>query len=64
MAAVLSRRHPLVGLSLYGVIFVNALVHVIAGLARKAIYNPGWLTAVFILPAAVHVGRLHAVRRE
>ncbi|MGC2087281.1 MAG: hypothetical protein WA702_28390 [Bradyrhizobium sp.] len=45
-------------------IFVNALVHVIAGLARKAIYNPGWLTAVFILPAAVHVGRLHAVRRE
>jgi hypothetical protein len=48
VAALLSRRHPLVGLALYGVIFVNALVHVIAGLVTGAIYNPGWLTAVFI----------------
>ena len=63
VAALLSRRHPLVGLALYGVIFVNALVHVIVGLATGAIYNPGWLTAVFIfLPLCAWVA--HALFGE
>ena len=35
IAALLSRRHPLVGLALYSVIFTNGLVHVLAALATQ-----------------------------
>jgi hypothetical protein len=48
IAALLSKRHPLVGLTLYSVIAVNLVVHIAAGIATGAIYNPGWLTAVFL----------------
>lgn len=55
IAALLSRRRPLVGLTFYSVIFVNALVHIapmIAGLG----YNPGALTAcVLFLPLSAWV---------
>ncbi|WP_263359785.1 HXXEE domain-containing protein [Acidicapsa ligni] len=54
IAALMSRRHPIVGLSLYGVIFVNALSHL--GAFVRAGYNPGVLTALILfLPASVWV---------
>jgi hypothetical protein len=46
-AALLSRRHPLVGLTLYSVISTNALVH-IGGALATGTYNPGLLTAVLV----------------
>jgi hypothetical protein len=56
VAALMSRRHPIVGLSLYGVIFVNALSHL--GAFVRAGYNPGVLTALILfLPASVWVAR-------
>jgi hypothetical protein len=48
VAALLSKRHPLVGLTLYSVTSINFVVHVAAGIATGAIYNPGWFTAVFL----------------
>jgi Protein of unknown function with HXXEE motif len=55
IAALLSRRHPLVGLSFYSVIFVNALVH-IAPLLAGVGYTPGLLTAVVLfLPLSAWV---------
>ena len=54
-AALVSRRHPIVGLSLYGVIFVNALAHTKSLLAG---YNPGACTAVVLfLPASLWVAK-------
>jgi hypothetical protein len=56
IAALTSRRHPIVGLSLYGVIFVNALTHL--GAFVRAGYNPGVLTAVILfLPSSAWVAR-------
>lgn len=56
IAALTSRRHPIVGLSLYGVIFVNALTHL--GAFVRAGYNPGVPTALILfLPASVWVAR-------
>lgn len=56
LAAVLSRRHALVGLSLYGVMFVNALAHL--GAWARFGYNPGALTAlVLFLPISIWVAR-------
>lgn len=56
IAAVASRRHPIVGLSFYGVIFVNALTHL--GAFVRAGYNPGVLTALILfLPASIWVAR-------
>jgi hypothetical protein len=56
IAALFSRRHPLIGLSLYSVISINALIHVLTAV-RTASYNPGLLTAVLLfLPVAVWVG--------
>jgi hypothetical protein len=53
----LSRRHPIVGLSFYGVIFVNALAH-LGGFARAG-YNPGALTAfILFLPLSIRVARV------
>ena len=52
IAALLSRRHPLVGLTFYSVIFTNALAHIVPALAGVG-YSPGTLTAViFFLPAS------------
>jgi hypothetical protein len=55
LAALLSRRHPLVGLTFYSVIFINGLVHlgpVLAGMG----YNSGLLTAIFLfLPVSAWV---------
>jgi Protein of unknown function with HXXEE motif len=55
VAALVSRRHPLVGLTFYGVIFTNALVHfapLLAGLG----YGAGTLTAaVLFLPVSAWV---------
>ena len=56
IAALLSRRHPLLGLSYYGIIFVNGLAHVIALL--RVGYNPGAFTALILfLPLSVWVVR-------
>jgi len=56
VCALLSRRHPLFGLSLYGVYFVNALSH-IGIFAATGNYNAGVLTAlVILLPLSVWVG--------
>lgn len=54
VAALMSRRHPLVGLVFYGVIFVNAVAHV--GAFLHAGYNPGVLTAFLLfLPVSIWV---------
>ncbi|MCP3406774.1 HXXEE domain-containing protein [Bradyrhizobium sp. CCGB01] len=56
IAALLSRRHPLVGLALYSIIFTNGLVHVLAVLLTGQPYNPGLLTAVVLfLPLSAWV---------
>lgn len=56
-AAMMSRRHPVLGLAVYGVIFVNALTHL--GAFVRAGYNPGALTAlVLFLPASFWVARV------
>jgi Protein of unknown function with HXXEE motif len=55
IAALLSRRHPLVGLTFYSVIFVNALVH-LAPLLAGVGYGPGTLTAaVLFVPVSFWV---------
>ena len=55
IAALLSRRHPLVGLTFYSVIFVNALVHLVPLLAGVG-YGPGTLTAaVLFVPVSAWV---------
>lgn len=48
LAASLSRRHPLVGLTIYSVMAVNLAAHVVGGLVAGTIYNPGWLTALLV----------------
>jgi Protein of unknown function with HXXEE motif len=55
LAALMSRRHPLVGLSFYSVIFANALVH-LAPLLAGVGYGPGTLTAaVLFVPVSAWV---------
>jgi hypothetical protein len=55
IAALLSRKHPLVGLTFYSVIFTNALVH-LAPLLAGVGYGPGTLTAaVLFLPVSAWV---------
>ena len=46
-AALLSRRLPLAGLTLWGVIGVNAVVHIVPAVVRRE-YDPGLLTAVIL----------------
>lgn len=54
VAALLSKRHPLVGLTIYSVMSVNFVAHLASGLATGAIYNPGWFTALLLfLPLTV-----------
>jgi hypothetical protein len=47
IAALLSRRHPLVGLSMYGLMFGNALSHMTPFFSSVG-YNPGALTAIIL----------------
>lgn len=55
ICGLLSRRHPFVGLGLYGLHFTNALSHLGVALFSDA-YNPGALTAaVIILPLSLWV---------
>ena len=55
IAALLSRRHPLVGLTFYSVIFTNALVHLVPLLAGVG-YTPGTATAaILFLPVSAWV---------
>jgi hypothetical protein len=55
IAAILSRRHPLVGLTFYGVVFTNGLVHMAPLLAGRG-YGPGTLTAaILFLPLSAWV---------
>jgi hypothetical protein len=56
LAALLSRRHPIVGLAMYSVVFTNALVH-LAPFAMGTGYNPGVLSAIVVfLPLSAWVG--------
>jgi hypothetical protein len=56
VVAILSRRHPILGLSIYGVIFVNALSHI--GEFMRSGYNPGVLTSfILFLPISFWVAR-------
>jgi hypothetical protein len=65
IAALLSRRHPLVGLAFYGVIFVNLFFHIMPLLAGAG-FGPGTLTALvlfvpisaWIIHACFGTGRL------
>jgi hypothetical protein len=57
VAAILSRRFPLLGLSVYGVIFINALTHI--GAFVHSGYNPGVLTALILfLPLSFWVAKV------
>jgi hypothetical protein len=47
LAALMARRHPLVGLATYGVIFINAIVHIVPLLVGMG-YGPGALTAIIV----------------
>jgi Protein of unknown function with HXXEE motif len=56
ICALLSRRHPLIGLGLYGVFPANAISH-IGSFVKTGHYNPGLLTAFLIqVPFAIWVG--------
>lgn len=46
LAAMLSRRRPLLGLSMYSIIFINGLVHILPAVLSNKGYNPGLLSAV------------------
>ncbi len=57
LAALLGRRHPLVGLALYSVVFINGLVHCVLVVVSGWAYNPGLFTAVAVfLPLSAWVG--------
>lgn len=52
----MSRGHPILGLSVYGVIFINALTHI--GEATRFGYNTGVLTALILfIPSSLWVMR-------
>ena len=57
IAASLSRRHTLVGLALYGVIIVNACLHIVPFVAGGG-YSSGTLTAIVLfVPLSAWLGR-------
>jgi len=66
LAAMLGRRRPLLALSAYGIVLVNALTHIVMALYDRA-YNPGLLTAVVLfVPCglwALHAGRQSGISR-
>lgn len=47
IAALLAPRFPLAGLTLWGVIGVNAVVHIVPAVARQQ-YDPGLVTAIVL----------------
>ncbi|RYU93446.1 HXXEE domain-containing protein [Emticicia agri] len=56
LSAFLSSRHPLVGLAIYSIIFINGLIHILPML-KGEVYGPGSLTAITIfLPLSIWVG--------
>ena len=60
LAAYLSRRNVLLGLSFWGLIFANGLVHTVGGIMAGA-YNTGLWTAAFLfIPLSIWV--LYAIR--
>lgn len=57
IAALLSRRHPLVALAFYGVIGVNGMTHVVPVVLGRG-YNPGFLTGLLLfLPVTIWIAR-------
>lgn len=63
IAALMSRRHPILGLSVYGVIFVNAFTHL--GAAVRSGYNPGVLTSlIFFFPISFWIARVCFGKQE
>jgi len=57
IGALLSRRYPLVGLAINGVIFVNILFHVMPLIAGAG-FGPGTLTAIVLfIPVSAWVAR-------
>ena len=69
IAALLSRRRPLAGLLLWGVIGVNALVHIVPAIVLRQ-YDPGLVTAIVlflpltVMTAIAAVGRRGPYRRR
>lgn len=55
IAALLSRRHPLVGLSVYSIIIINALVHMAAALRGNL--SGGFFTSILFVALAVWIVR-------
>lgn len=59
IAALLSRRDPLIGLAFYGLIFVNLFFHIMPPLVAGAGFGPGTLTAIALfVPVSVWI--IHA----
>lgn len=57
IASLLSRRHPLVGLSVYGIIIINGILHVMPLLFGRG-YGAGTLSAIVIfIPLSIWVVR-------
>lgn len=55
IAALMSRRHPLVGFAVYGVIFVNLFFHTMPLLAGAG-FGPGTLTAIVLfIPVSIWI---------
>ena len=62
LAAYLSRRNILLGLSFWGLIFANGIVHTAGGITQGA-YNTGLWTAVFLfIPLSIWVIYACAIR--
>ncbi|MBA4849198.1 HXXEE domain-containing protein [Emticicia sp. BO119] len=56
LGAIMSRQHPLTGLAIYSVIFINGLIHILPLLIGTG-YGPGAFTALILfLPISVWVG--------
>lgn len=65
LAALFSRRFPLAGLSLWGVIGANAVVHIVPAILQRE-YDPGLVTALalFVPLTAVVVTALFRIYRR
>ncbi|YBV94600.1 HXXEE domain-containing protein (plasmid) [Phyllobacteriaceae bacterium JZ32] len=55
IAALLSPRHPLVGLSIYSIIIINALIHMAAALGGN--FGGGFFTSLLFVALAVWIIR-------
>ena len=56
VAALMSKRHPVVGLTIYSIISINLVTHIAQGVISGTFYNPGFLTAlVLFLPLSAWV---------